>query len=90
MYRYLVQLIHFLLPRGRAIEGYNLFDVAIPFGYPLPSRQQSHAPKPNGRKLFDLEISLFFFCQEHPSCHLVAQFVGKCILRERLIGEPFQ
>ena len=29
------------------------FDVAISFGYPLPSREQSHAPKPGGRKPFD-------------------------------------
>lgn len=29
------------------------FDVVISFGYPLPSRVQSHAPKPNGRKPFD-------------------------------------
>jgi len=29
------------------------FDVAISFGYPLSSRVQSHAPKPNGRKPFD-------------------------------------
>jgi nitroreductase len=29
------------------------FDVAISFGYPLPSREQSHTPKPNGRKPFD-------------------------------------
>lgn len=29
------------------------FDVAISFGYPLPSREQLSAPKPNGRKPFD-------------------------------------
>jgi nitroreductase len=29
------------------------FDVAISFGYPLPGREQSHPPKPNGRKTFD-------------------------------------
>jgi nitroreductase len=29
------------------------FDVAISFGYPLPGREQSHPPKPNGRKPFD-------------------------------------
>lgn len=29
------------------------FDVAISFGYPLPSREQSSAPRPNGRKTFD-------------------------------------
>jgi nitroreductase len=29
------------------------FDVAISFGYPLTSREQSHTPKPNGRKPFD-------------------------------------
>jgi nitroreductase len=29
------------------------FDVAISFGYPLPSREQSRTPKPNGRKPFD-------------------------------------
>ncbi len=29
------------------------FDVAISFGYPLPGREQSHLPKPNGRKPFD-------------------------------------
>src|SRR6266700_5292401 len=29
------------------------FDVAISFGYPLPDREQSHPPKPNGRKPFD-------------------------------------
>jgi nitroreductase len=29
------------------------FDVAISFGYPLPSREQSHAPKPGGRRPFD-------------------------------------
>ena len=29
------------------------FDVAISFGYPLPGREQSHPPKPNGRKSFD-------------------------------------
>ena len=28
-------------------------DVAISFGYPLPGREQSHRPKPNGRKPFD-------------------------------------
>ena len=28
------------------------FDVAISFGYPLPSLKQSHTPKPNGRKPF--------------------------------------
>ena len=29
------------------------FDVAISFGNPLPGREQSHPPKPNGRKPFD-------------------------------------
>jgi nitroreductase len=29
------------------------FDAAISFGYPLPSREQSHTPKPNGHKPFD-------------------------------------
>jgi nitroreductase len=29
------------------------FDVAISFGSPLPSREQSHTPKPHGRKPFD-------------------------------------
>jgi nitroreductase len=29
------------------------FDVAISFGYPLPSWELSHKPKPNGRKPFD-------------------------------------
>jgi len=29
------------------------FDVAISFGYPLPTPGQSHAPKLNGRKPFD-------------------------------------
>src|SRR5712691_795907 len=29
------------------------FDVAISFGYPLPSRERPHAPKPGGRKPFD-------------------------------------
>jgi len=29
------------------------FDVAISFGYPLPGREQSHPPKPNGRKPFE-------------------------------------
>ena len=29
------------------------FDIAISFGYPLPSREQSHTPKPNGCKPFD-------------------------------------
>jgi nitroreductase len=29
------------------------FDVAISFGYPLTSREQSHTPKPNGRKPFE-------------------------------------
>src|SRR5438093_1803915 len=29
------------------------FDVAISFGYPLTSPEQSHTPKPNGRKPFD-------------------------------------
>jgi nitroreductase len=29
------------------------FDVAISFGYPLPSHEQPHTPKPNGRKPFD-------------------------------------
>lgn len=29
------------------------FDVAISFGYPPPSHEQSHAPKPHGRKPFD-------------------------------------
>jgi nitroreductase len=29
------------------------FDVAISFGYPPPSSEQSHAPKPHGRKPFD-------------------------------------
>jgi nitroreductase len=29
------------------------FDVAISFGYPLPGREQSHSPKPDGRKPFD-------------------------------------
>ena len=29
------------------------FDVAISFGYPLPGSEQSHAPKPHGRKPFD-------------------------------------
>ncbi len=29
------------------------FDVAISFGHPLPSREQPHAPKANGRKSFD-------------------------------------
>ena len=33
------------------------FDVAISFGYPLPSREQSHAPKPGGRKPFDEVVS---------------------------------
>jgi nitroreductase len=42
--------------KARAILGvpHDLhFDVAISFGYPLPSREQSHTPKPNGRKPFD-------------------------------------
>ena len=29
------------------------FDVAISFGYPLPSHKQPSAPNPNGRKPFD-------------------------------------
>lgn len=29
------------------------FDVAISFGYPLPSRKQPSVPQPHGRKLFD-------------------------------------
>ncbi len=29
------------------------FDVAISFGYPLPSREQPHTSKPGGRKSFD-------------------------------------
>jgi nitroreductase len=29
------------------------FDVVISFGYPLHGREQSHPPKPNGRKPFD-------------------------------------
>jgi nitroreductase len=29
------------------------FDVAISFGYPLTSREQSHTPKSNGRKPFE-------------------------------------
>jgi nitroreductase len=29
------------------------FDVAISFGYPLHGREQSHPPRPNGRKPFD-------------------------------------
>jgi len=29
------------------------FDVAISFGYPLHGHEQSHPPKPNGRKPFD-------------------------------------
>ena len=33
------------------------FDVAISFGYPLPSHERSHTPKPNGRKPFDEVVS---------------------------------
>jgi len=29
------------------------FDIAISFGYPLPSRERLSAPKPHGRKPFD-------------------------------------
>jgi nitroreductase len=29
------------------------FDIAISFGYPLPSHEQSQTPRPNGRKPFD-------------------------------------
>jgi hypothetical protein len=32
------------------------FDVAISFGYPLPSREQPYATKPNGRKPFEEEV----------------------------------
>jgi nitroreductase len=35
------------------VPNYLHFDVAISFGYPLPGREQSHTPKPNGRKPFD-------------------------------------
>jgi len=42
--------------KARAILGIPQdlgFDVAISFGYPLPSREQPSAPKPHGRKPFD-------------------------------------
>jgi nitroreductase len=42
--------------KARAILGIPQdlhFDVAISFGYPLPSREQPSAPLLNGRKPFD-------------------------------------
>ena len=57
------------------------FDVAISFGYPLPGHEQSHAPKPNGRKPFD-EVIFWEHWGDGALCHIFS--LAKALQSQRV------